>query len=134
MQSSFSAAHWAFQLGGMLILVIALILALAWMSRRLGNPSMGGIRRIKVIDTLMLGRSERISLVQIGEKYQLLGISGSGINLLGQFDDLPAAVSTTTDTPFSKLFSQARDSIKPEAQKQQAAKDNSNPFSTVRTS
>lgn len=112
MQGSFSAADWIFQLGGMLLLVIALILTLAWLSRRISNPSLNGLRRMKIIDTLMLGRTERVALVQVGEQYQLLGISGHGINLLGQFDEIPPTINAATDTPFSKLFSQALTSNK----------------------
>ncbi len=107
MQGSFSAADWAFQLGSMLVLVIGLILILAWLTQRMSNTSLKATRRMKVVDTLMLGRSERITLVQVGENYQLIGLSGAGISLLGQYDELPSAITADPDKTFSKFFRQA---------------------------
>ncbi|MGY0216799.1 flagellar biosynthetic protein FliO [Endozoicomonadaceae bacterium StTr2] len=106
MEPAFSATSLALKTGGMLVVVIALILILAWLSRRANIPGMNNTRRMKVIDTLMLGRNERICLIQVGDSYQLIGIAAGRITPLAQLDKLPEPVDNSTEAPFSKILEQ----------------------------
>lgn len=68
-----------------LIAVIALILVLAWLVRRL-NVLPGQRAGMQVVAVLPLGQRERAVLIQVGEQQLLLGVSGSQVSLLERFD------------------------------------------------
>ncbi|MDL2224984.1 flagellar biosynthetic protein FliO [Eubacteriales bacterium OttesenSCG-928-M02] len=53
--------------------------------------SQGRLRRMRIVETLPMGRDRNIVLVEVGGKYCLLGVTGQNINLLECFD--PAQVT-----------------------------------------
>lgn len=69
-----------------LVAVIAAILFLAWIMRRLGRlPSMGG-QHLQVIGSLNLGTRERVVLVQAGETQLLVGVAPGRVQALHVLD------------------------------------------------
>lgn len=86
-----------FTLLGML-LTVALVLLLAWLvtrylaGRGLGmrRPSGAG-KRMNLLEQMPLGREQRLALVQVGERYFLLGISSAGISRLAELSGEEAA-------------------------------------------
>ncbi|MBO1519181.1 flagellar biosynthetic protein FliO [Oceanisphaera pacifica] len=69
------------------LLVIALILVLGWLLRRLrGAALLGGSRQLKVVSSLALGQRERLMVVQVGEEQWLLGVTPQQISSLGKLD------------------------------------------------
>jgi flagellar protein FliO/FliZ len=74
------------QVFGTLIGIIALIFAVAWVMKRLQlvNPSFG--RQVKILESLHLGRKEKLVLIEVGAKKILLGVSSQSINVIHQLD------------------------------------------------
>ena len=62
-----------------LIAIVALILAISWMMKRLKLAGPRGAGEIAVIDQLSVGPRERIVLVRVGESQVLIGVGASGI-------------------------------------------------------
>ncbi len=69
-----------------LIFVVALILLLAWILKKLGHG--GGVhsKNMRTIATLPVGARERAVLVQVGEQQILLGVAPGRVNCLHVFD------------------------------------------------
>lgn len=68
-----------------LVAVIGLILALAWVVKRL-NVLPGQRAGMQVVAVLPLGQREKAVLIQVGEQQMLLGVSSSQVSLLEKFD------------------------------------------------
>lgn len=67
--------------------VVAAILFVAWMLRRVGAVSMNN-GQLKVVAGLALGQRERVLLVQVGDSHQvLLGVTQGKISKLGEFSE-----------------------------------------------
>ncbi len=62
-----------------LIAIVALILAISWMMKRLKLAGPRGAGEIAVIDQLSVGPRERIVLVRVGESQVLIGVGASGL-------------------------------------------------------
>jgi flagellar protein FliO/FliZ len=71
-----------------LMLVIALILAMAWLLRRLPGAGFGASGSMKIVASLAVGVKERVMVVAVGEQQLVLGVTAQQITLL-----------TTLDTP-----------------------------------
>jgi flagellar protein FliO/FliZ len=67
------------QLTFSLIAIVALIIAISWVLRRLKMGGPRGRGEIVVIDELALGPRERIVLVRVGESQVLLGVGAGSI-------------------------------------------------------
>ena len=82
----------------MLLLVIAIILTLAWLVRK--SQQWHGTRQqnMALIETLPLGRQEKLCLVRSGDKYLLLGVTGSGINRLDEIPEEQVKAGNSTQT------------------------------------
>ena len=71
-----------------LLLVLLLIFALSWIIKRLNtvgfiSPSKG----FKPIASMNLGAKEKLMLIQVGERYLLIGIAAGGITHLADFGE-----------------------------------------------
>jgi flagellar protein FliO/FliZ len=66
--------------------VLALILGLAWMLRRLGAVPQGAAGALRVIGGISVGQRERIVLVQVGETQLVVGIAPGQIRTLHVLD------------------------------------------------
>ena len=75
------------ELAAGLMLVIALILLMAWLYRRVGQGALGLGSVIRIVSAVSLGNRDRIALVEVGDKFILLGISPGRINSLHVFDE-----------------------------------------------
>ena len=67
------------QLALSLAAIIALILAVSWVLKRLKLGTVRGRGEITVIDQLSLGPRERIVLVRVGESQVLIGVGAGGV-------------------------------------------------------
>ena len=71
------------QVSGALIVVIVLILAAAWLVKRLGfTPKRNGTNGLKVSASASLGARERIVVVDVEDARLVLGVTAGQINLL----------------------------------------------------
>jgi len=94
------------QTGLALVLVLALIMASAWLMRRFSllPGSAGG--QLRVVSGVMVGNRERVVVVEVRDTWLVLGVTGQNINVLHTLprpDDLPA-VSTP---PFADWLQKA---------------------------
>ncbi len=90
-----------------LTVVIALILALAWLARRM--PVLGGGAgsnpALRIVGSLALGPRERVVVVAVGDTQLLLGVGAGGTRTLHTLSEpLPVAASTTP--AFAQLLAQ----------------------------
>lgn len=71
------------QVSGALIGIIALILAAAWVIKRMGfAPKGNSVRGLKVSASASLGPRERVVIVEVENARLVLGVTASQINLL----------------------------------------------------
>lgn len=81
-----------------LAFVLALIVAIAWLTRRMrGATHAGGL--IRILADVSLGQKERAVLLQVGGKRLLVGVTAGGVSLLDSADmPLDAEASAGADT------------------------------------
>ncbi|HVI58822.1 MAG TPA: flagellar biosynthetic protein FliO [Luteimonas sp.] len=92
-----------------LVLVVGLILALAWLARRM--PGFGGGARanpaLRVVGSLPLGPRERVVVVAVGQTQLLLGVGAGGTRTLHTLDaPLPEPAAARGTPAFAQLLAQ----------------------------
>lgn len=93
------------QVSGALFGIIVLILAAAWVIKRLGFAPKGtGTRGLKVAASASLGPRERVVIVEVEDARLVLGVTASQINLL---HTLPPAPNVVDEKPASPADFQA---------------------------
>ncbi len=70
-----------------LLVVVAVIVASAWLLRRVSGQHFAGGNNMRVLSTLAVGSRDRIALVQVGQQQLLIGVSPGRINTLHVFDE-----------------------------------------------
>ena len=71
------------QVSGVLLGIILLILAAAWVIKRLGfSPKGAGARGLKVTASTSLGPREQVVIVEVEDARLVLGVTASQINVL----------------------------------------------------
>ncbi|WP_159653603.1 flagellar biosynthetic protein FliO [Vibrio atypicus] len=71
---------------GSLLFVIAFILFLAWLLKRMRIPSLGNQQGLSVVRQIAVGSRERIMIVQAGEEQFLVGVTAQSIQLISKLD------------------------------------------------
>lgn len=71
---------------GSLVLVIGVILALAWVLKRMKVPSLVNQQGLKIVRQIPVGTKERIAIVQAGEEQFLVGITSQSIQLISKLE------------------------------------------------
>jgi flagellar protein FliO/FliZ len=71
--------------------LIAFIVVLGWLARKLGATGLVAGRQMRVVTALSLGTRERVALIEVGDKDRggkqiLVGITAQSISLLHTFD------------------------------------------------
>jgi len=65
-----------------LIVVLALVVAMGWLARRLRVVPRQGAGAIRVVADLPLGPRERVVLIEVGGRQALIGVSSAGVHSL----------------------------------------------------
>jgi flagellar protein FliO/FliZ len=88
-----------------LVVVIGLILALAWLARRM--PGLGGASNpaLRIVGSLALGPRERLVVVAVGDTQLLLGVGAGGTRALHTLDQ-PLPVAAPATPAFAQLLAQ----------------------------
>lgn len=87
------------QVSGALLGIIVLILAVAWVIKRLGfAPKSAGTRGLKVAASTSLGPRERVVIVEVEDARLVLGVTASQINVL-HLPPAPADAEEKTASP-----------------------------------
>lgn len=96
------------QAGLGLFAVIALILGLAWLARRVGLVRHGtGGATMKVVGSLTLGARQKVVMVEVGDTWLVLGVSAGEIRPLHTLPAQPDAMvpaGTTAPQPLQGGF------------------------------
>jgi len=88
-----------------LFLVLLMIVASAWLVKRLGRWQGGHTDQLKVVGGIAIGARERIVLLQVGEQQLLVGITPGNIRTLHVLDEpLPVAERKSISEPLSAKF------------------------------
>lgn len=72
-----------------LALVVGLILVIAWVARKFTGKqfAIGSSGFMELVSTIPLGDKKFVSILRVGKKYILLGITGSQISNLGELQN-----------------------------------------------
>jgi flagellar protein FliO/FliZ len=89
-----------------LLFVLALILALAWLAKRM--PSVAGASNpaLRIVGSLSLGPRERVVVVDVGGTQLLLGVGAGGTRALHTLETPLPVAERTQSTPFAQLLAQ----------------------------
>ncbi len=89
-----------------LIMVIALILMLAWLMKRMRFSQISGQQgTLRVIKQLSLGQKERVVVVEVGGEQILLGVTPNNVSLLKSLaEPLPEDAPPEFAKQLSKLM------------------------------
>ncbi|MEK6168932.1 flagellar biosynthetic protein FliO [Vibrio cholerae] len=90
---------------GSLLFVIALILLLAWLLKRMRVPAFGQQKGLSIIKQLPVGTRERVMIIQVGEEQYLIGVTTQSIQLLAKLDN-PLIQEELQATAFSNQLMQ----------------------------
>ena len=71
----------------MLILIVGLIFACAWLVRRMSGGLGVNQRHIQVLSVMPLGTREKLMIIKAADEYLLIGITPNGINTLHRYDE-----------------------------------------------
>ncbi len=86
-------------LGG-LGLVLALVLALAWLVKRFNGARLAGGRGLRLVGGLAVGSRERILLVEVGDTQLVVGVAPGRVQTLHVLDQpLPNPAQETENEP-----------------------------------
>ncbi|MCA2014852.1 flagellar biosynthetic protein FliO [Vibrio tritonius] len=89
---------------GSLLFVIALILFLGWLMKRMRVPTIGQQKGLSIVRQIPVGTKERIMIVQAGEEQFLVGATSQSIQLIAKLDT-PLAQEEISATPFAMQLS-----------------------------
>lgn len=103
------AASPAMQIVSALFLVMAAIGALAWILRLQQRQAGASQPFLKIVASLGLGPRERLVIVESGESWLLLGVTGQSIQLLQSMprQAVPAGAPDASRLDFSRILSRA---------------------------
>lgn len=93
-----------------LLLVLAAIVTVAWLLKRMNLAQQGTGNFLKVIGSVAIGQRERVVLVEVGDTWLLVGVGPSQIRTLHTMAKTEAWPSespaqATADNKFAKLLS-----------------------------
>ncbi|MFC0348348.1 flagellar biosynthetic protein FliO [Undibacterium danionis] len=84
-----------------LIIVIALMLFIAWLFKRIGTINSMNKVPMKVVGGLSLGNRERIMVVEVGDQWLVLGITAQQISNLSSMPKQALSTASTDDNKLS---------------------------------
>ncbi len=80
-----------------LVAVVAVILGLAWMTRRLQGLRAGGNGELRVRATLTVGMKERVVLIEAAGRQFLIGVAPGQVRLLDALGAVPDESPTSAE-------------------------------------
>jgi flagellar protein FliO/FliZ len=89
-----------------LLFVLALILALAWLAKRMPGVAGASNPALRIVGSLSLGPRERVVVVDVGGTQLLLGVGAGGTRALHTLAAPLPVAERTQATPFAQLLAQ----------------------------
>lgn len=90
---------------GSLVFVIALILVMAWLLKRMRVPAFGQQKGLSVVRQLAIGTKERVMIIEAGEEQYLIGVTSHSIQLISKLDT-PLRQQEAESASFSNQLTQ----------------------------
>lgn len=88
-----------------LVAVILMIPIALWLVKRSQTLRAGGTGPLSVIAGIPVGTRERIAVIQVADRYLVVGITSQSMSLLATLDSWPAANGVqASSSPFSSLL------------------------------
>lgn len=94
-----------------LLVVVAIILACAWLLKRLGPNRRAGTQHLRVVASTPVGQRERVVIVAVADRWLVLGVGGGQVTRL---DTLEPPTAPEVEPPgsapggsFASRFAQA---------------------------
>jgi len=93
-----------------LLVVLGTLAAVAWVARRAGLGSRAGASAMKIVGQVALGPRERVVILEVGERWWLLGVGAGGVRRLGTMDRASPPPPSPADAPvnFAGLLARLR--------------------------
>ncbi len=103
-----------------ILIAFIIVLALAYLMARLVGTKFAGYtsgKYMKVIDRIFLGRDKWVCVIQVGNQYYIVGITGQNMEFLGQISqqELIPLYSEEANGSFAKLLGNYLKKLKDEA-------------------
>jgi flagellar protein FliO/FliZ len=91
-----------------LMAVLLLIVAAAWVAKRLGMTQVGTSSLLRVVSSASVGTRERVVVVEVGESWLVVGVAPGSVNALMTLPkhDLPASASSVPGGGFAARLQQ----------------------------
>jgi len=110
-----------------LLIVIAIILGCAWLLKRLGPNRRAGTQHLRVVASTPVGQRERVVIVEVADRWLVLGVGGGQVTKLDSMDP-PATAAVADPSPaagsFASRFGQALKHNARESLKRQTSRAN----------
>ncbi|GHB08633.1 flagellar biosynthetic protein FliO [Salinicola rhizosphaerae] len=94
-----------------LLVVIAIILVCAWLLKRVGPNRRAGTQHLRVVASTPVGQRERVVIVEVEDRWLVLGVGGGQVTKLDTLTPPEAPPSPTGGAPlaggFASRFTQA---------------------------
>lgn len=88
-----------------LLSILLLIIFLSWIVKRLNMVKLSTSTGFQSIASMTLGPKEKIMLLKVGDRYLLMGIGASTVNILHDFgSELPQGFDSDNKPTFSELL------------------------------
>ncbi|MED5500065.1 MAG: flagellar biosynthetic protein FliO, partial [Pseudomonadota bacterium] len=65
-----------------LLIVVAIILACAWLLKRIGPNRRAGTQHLRVVASTPVGQRERVVIVEVDDRWLVLGVGGGQVTKL----------------------------------------------------
>ena len=82
------------QIAMALALIVALVIGLGWLVKRLNSSRFSGAGEIRIVASSYLGPKEKVVLLEVRDRQVLVGVNAQGISALGDFE-LPDSASAS---------------------------------------
>lgn len=92
-----------------LIFIVVIILAAAWLLRRVGPVSMVGGQSIRILAVTSLGAREKILVIDVAGQQELIGVAPGRISHLHHYDQAVIDIDSNLQNNFSSKLKQLLD-------------------------
>jgi flagellar protein FliO/FliZ len=81
-----------------LLLVLAAVIMVAWVLKRINLPQQGSANALKIISGVAVGQRERVVLVEVNDTWLVIGVAPGQVNALHSMPkgNIPAQTETAT--------------------------------------
>lgn len=87
-----------------LLIVVAIILACAWLLKRIGPNRRAGTQHLRVVASTPVGQRERVVIVEVDDRWLVLGVGGGQVTKLDSMTPPPNTPVTSGSAPLSGSF------------------------------